>query len=88
MSKKKRPLGGGTPSEPTNKGKITPSSTYSQRKTTTRKSKYQARSNADALAAESAYLLERSYIPNRVKADSPVYTRALRDIRIMVGADE
>lgn len=88
MSKKKRPLGGGTPSEPANKSKITPSSTYSQCKTTTHKRKFQARSNADALAAESAYLLERSYIPNRVKEDSPVYTRKLRYIRIELGIDE
>ena len=87
MTMKKGRPGGGTPKRPANKHKITPSSTYPHRKSTMQPRRFQARSNADALAAESAYLLERNGIHHRVKEDQNLYMYLLEDIRIMVGAD-
>jgi len=87
MTMKKGHSGAVTPKRPANKHKITPSSTYPHRKSTMQPRRFQARSNADALAAESAYILERNDIPQRVKEDQNIYIHQLEDIRIMVGAD-
>lgn len=86
-TKKSRP-GAATPGRQTKKGTRGKTSASSQNKRNTWKCGFQAKSNADALAEEFSYLLERSMIPNRFKEDSPVYTRKLRYIRIELGIDE
>lgn len=83
--KKGRP--GGTPKRPANERKITPSSTYPHRKSNTRLRRFQVRSNADAVAAERAYILERDSIPLRKRGKDPETWHDLNRIRDSVNAD-
>lgn len=86
-SNKKGRSGVPAPKRPTNKGEFTPTSTYSQCKTTTRKRKFQARSNADALAAERDYVSIKNNIPLNKRGKDPETWHNLNDIRERVGAD-
>ncbi len=87
MTMKKSRPGAATPKRPANKHKNTPSSTSPHRKSTMQPRRFQARSNADALAAERAYILERDSIPLDRRGKDPETWHDLNSIRDRVNAD-